>query len=408
MQNSLLFAIFFFCIGRFLNAQDGVTVASTLLHATPDLDDTTAAIQLQAGIGLTVTGISSEVMVEDQEHRAFYWYHVEDKQGHTGWVPGYLLATMAAATDLPAHIRQFDTLTIAFHRDFGTTKLWYAAIQTRSEDPNDDASFKEYYLVLGNSTGKQLMYPIGIRNNQGNTETRQMFVTDVNADKYPDFIFLKRGNPAFGLPTWQLEIASVQHGKLVHIFERALTLTDSRGDISPMQTACIDIENSNIRIESVLLEACNDADDAFDVRSSTQEDCVVFETYSINWSATKQAFHSFYQPVRVSLSVSLATDHPSAKIHTAPDAKSSIIGYLQVTEKVKALKLFQQYQALINKKTRTTWVYIKRPDGSTGYVQGKCLKWLYTRHDAVLRQWCSGETLTVYEFEPKFDFLRVK
>ena len=376
------------------------------LYHTADEADTIDAIVLPQGSGLKVTGISSEIHVEDHEHRTFFWYHVQDLQDRSGWVRGFELATAFAASDLPDYLTRFDSLKLNYFRDFGNAKMWFAAVQTVKKDMTDDASFIEYYLVLGNESGKQLFYPIGVHHLQGQTETKEFYISDVNGDRNQDLLFVKRSKPTIGNTTYHLEIVTIMQGRFIRLLDKPLTLFDSRGDISPLQAMSVDIDNGTIRFESLVLENCETDD--MDLQSVSQEDCLSFETNTIKWSNASHSFETLYQPVKIPVSAMLINAEKPVRVLAAPIEKASLVGYLSGQQKVKALKTFNAYPLSDGHKTRATWVFIQLNDGTRGYVEGKHLKWLYTKQDEIFRQWFRSTSLTVFEFEPSAVFLSIK
>jgi hypothetical protein len=393
-----VFVFLSFLLAHAVSAQDAVTLTECTLFYSPQDSDSLPSRIIPAGFGLTVTGISSEVHTLDHEGRMFHWFHVEGQQGQEGWVRGFEVATAYAASKLPEHLAQYKELELPYHRDFGKSKLWFAAICTIDPNRDDGTSFIEYYLVLGNAGGKQLYHQLESSNAQGNTRTHELYIKDVNQDTRPDFVIVKQSTPTFGTPVWQLEVLTVQHGRWVQLLDIPLTILDIAGDIAPTLARKVEFDKGLVRIESIEYDHCTDS-------LVNTDNCLSLRVETLKWSQSQQQYQALYAVAYSSIDARVLNQ---VSLYKSPDANSAVIGTAFSSQRLKVKKAKTQYISTNGIKTRKSWYLVENEQNQTAYVEGKDLDWKQYAHRELLERWHSGTPLTVYEFTPESEFVRIE
>ncbi len=380
-------------------AQDAVTLVDCPMFYTANASDSLPARTLAAGTGLHVTGVSSVETIADDEGRVFHWFHVQDAQGKDGWVRGYELATTWATEGLPESIKQINATELALHRDFGVSRLWFAAIKTIDTGNRDAEQLAEHYLVLGNSSGRQLFYPLGTQHAQGTTKTTQLSISDVNLDNKPDILLVKHSVPAFGAQVWQLEVITVNQGRWQSLLELPITILDAHGDIAPTLARFVEFDGDRLRIESMEYQSCAGA------ATRQNESCLNFRVETLRWNAGKQQFTTWYP---VAITAVRATSIVPALLRERPQASAPVKAQIQTGTQLNIEATTEEYYVNKGKKSRTTWYRVRDEQNRTGYVEGQMLNFGNMMHSKVLDIWHTGAALTVFDFEPLVNFLQIR
>ena len=368
-------------------------------------------IDFKAGELFEVLG-SSHLEHEDMEQNQKYkWYYVKTATGQIGWVFGDAIAVILPDQYVEPALRSFHKKRFAFNNGFEKSVLWVASMEGRDNFHEKDylnPLYKEFYLVLTNEQGRSVQINYAGESAIGKSELKHFQFYDVSGDKVPELIFQKSSFPTgLGFENRSLEIYSFQAGTLLQVFQEQMNLNYSDKMPAPSLFKYVEIDGPLIRVEYIDYVKCHKYSLLYDKGkvSHSRERCMEFVTYTYKWDERISAYHTLYEESRSA---------PEAGIRKAgimlseePSVTSKKRGLIQRSDQLQVIKHNEAFKSRSGKKFVENYLFVKLPNGKTGYVPANQIGFLNSEHAALLNKYYKNTPIHKSKWKSNQTFLKI-
>ena len=377
-----------------------------------------------------IIGETTNEHSDNTQNQTFKWYRVRTLNGEVGWVFGDNLATILPEYLTDSPLRSFYKRAVRFDNGFENAIMWVA-----STDGHDDKfktqsllnpAYKEFYLVITNSQGKSVSINYANISETGKRDVVSFFLKDVTDNGINELIFeTKNFSSGSNTIQRQIEIFSFKPGGLMKIFEERTDLQNGNKENSPAICKFIDIDSSSIRISYVDFVDCSNytaANFKTDIKTKTQEQCMEYVTYTLQWNKRSRTFTKLYPlsrapiPAQVKAGTYLIDvgeltkmieDKKSTYSATPINQLSSL--YLLPQKNIFIIKVFNNFIVKKNgEKELQCYFYVNIGNKQYGYVFSNDITITDVEHAALLNYYFTHPTLNISDFRPTETFLHVR
>ncbi len=369
-------------------------------------------IDYKAGELFEILSTSHYEHEDAAQNQKFKWYQVKTSDGKTGWVFGDAVAVILPDRHVEASLKNFHKKRFSFDNGFEKSVLWVASMEGRDNFHENDylnPLYKEFYLVLTNEQGRSVQINYAGESAMGKSNLKHFQFYDVSGDKIPELIFQKSTYPTgSNLEERSLEIYSFQAGTLLQVFKERMTLNYSDKLPAPSLYKFIEINGPLIRVEYIDYLSCSNyglPHETGKVKKS-QERCMEFVTYTYKWDERLKAYFNLYEESRSA---------PVTGIRSAGkflrDKPSTIKGKrLNLISRNDPLQVIKHHDAFVSrggKKLVDNFLYVKMPNGKTGYVPAHEVGFINTEHAKIIMAYYADTPLHKSKWKSDQSFLTI-
>ncbi|MBL7815231.1 MAG: SH3 domain-containing protein [Saprospiraceae bacterium] len=394
-----------------MNRRAAVTVSPVRLF-----DDSSYTKQTETtfteGELVEVIGETTQEHLDNTQNQTFKWYKVRTATGQIGWIFGDNLAVVLSEFSIDATLRPFYKKSARFDNGFEKATVWVAG--TNGHDwkdpryPQDNPSYKEFYLVVTNERGKSVVLNYANESETSKKNLQSLYFQDLTENKIDEIIIETASTPAGGTVEERiLEVYSFKAGALSKIFEERLTLLWEKDVPSPALSKFVEIEGSTIRMAYLDFIDCDKYAQGLptDSRSKTQERCIEYVTYSFVWDAATRQFKPLYQPTR--RTVQAVVNQPTILTAT-PSVSAAQTAYIQPNDRLQIIKHYENIKIQNGVKTIESWFYVKHPAGVLGYILAPKVSLKNIEHSSLLKSYYDNPPLMKQDWHSPNRFVSIR
>ncbi|MEM9916503.1 MAG: hypothetical protein AAF990_00325 [Bacteroidota bacterium] len=349
---------------------------------------------------------------DDAQNQKFKWYRAEAPNGKQGWIFGDELAVVVSNKRVPASLRPYHKHRFAFNNGFEQSIAWVGALEGRDNFHKQDLLnpiYNQFYLIITNEQGRSVHIQYASQSARGEDQLRHFQLYDISGDDIPELILQTSNFPTGSrLENRSLSIFAFQAGTLANILNERMTLTYKPGVASPALFKSIEIDNDMVRVEFIDYVNCKQykLPHRYDGRGQDSERCLEYVTYTYLWDERRSTLVPFYKESR-STPFGRAT-RQGISLWNNPSVNGRRLASLSPEQQLQIIKHIEKSspgQRATNESTH--FLYVKTPDGRSGYVLAELLRFVQTDHASLLEAYYKQEKPSKSDWQSDKSFLKI-